>query len=64
MIAVMKVLMMAITKNINRAARRRVDALASRLRAETGVAVDVMPADITDPAALAAVEARLRDDDR
>lgn len=37
-------------------------ALAERLRAETGVAVDVLRADVTDPADLARVEARLRDD--
>lgn len=37
-------------------------ALAERLRAETGVVVDVLRADVTDPADLARVEARLRDD--
>jgi len=42
----------------------RLDALAERLRAEAGVAVDVLPADLTDPTGLAAVEARLRDDAR
>ncbi|TNC09616.1 SDR family oxidoreductase [Methylobacterium terricola] len=42
----------------------RLDRVAERLRAETGVAVDVLPADLTDPAGLAAVEARLRDDAR
>jgi short-subunit dehydrogenase len=42
----------------------RLEALGARLRAETGVAVDVLPADLTDPAGLAAVEARLRDDAR
>ncbi len=40
----------------------RMHATAARLRAEAGVAVDVLPADLTDPAALAGVEARLRDD--
>ncbi|MDE1150041.1 MAG: SDR family oxidoreductase [Azospirillaceae bacterium] len=40
----------------------RMDALAARLRAEAGVAVDVLPADLTDTASLARVEARLRDD--
>ncbi|WP_363797194.1 SDR family oxidoreductase [Lysobacter firmicutimachus] len=42
--------------------RARLDALAARLRAETGVRVDVLAADLSDPAALATVEARLRDD--
>jgi short-subunit dehydrogenase len=42
----------------------RLTALAEQLRAETGVAVDVLPADLTKPADLAAVEARLRDDAR
>ena len=40
----------------------RMEALAARLRAETGVAVDVMPADLTYEDDIAAVEARLRDD--
>jgi len=42
----------------------RMHALAGRLRAETGVAVDVLPADLTDAAALRNVEARLREDSR
>jgi short-subunit dehydrogenase len=42
----------------------KLEALAARLRAETGVAVDVLPADLTDAAALATVEARLREDAR
>ncbi len=42
----------------------RLEALATRLRAETGVAIEVLPADLTDPAALARVEARLREDSR
>ncbi len=42
----------------------RLAALAARLAAETGVAVDVLAADLTDPSGLAAVEARLRDDAR
>lgn len=42
----------------------RLAALAARLTAETGVAVDVMAADLTDPSGLAAVEARLRGDAR
>lgn len=42
----------------------RLDALAARLREETGVNVDILPADLTRPADLAAVETRLRDDRR
>ncbi len=44
--------------------RQRLEALATRLRAQTGVAVDVLPADLTDAAELARVEARLRQDER
>lgn len=44
--------------------RDRMEAAARRLRAETGAAIDVLPADLTDPAALARVEARLREDQR
>jgi short-subunit dehydrogenase len=40
----------------------RLDALATRLRAETGVTVDVLPANLVNPAERARVEARLRDD--
>jgi short-subunit dehydrogenase len=40
------------------------ETLADRLRRETGVAVDVLPADLTDARELAQVEARLRDDAR
>lgn len=40
----------------------RMKALAADLHRETGVAVDVMPADLTNLAELAVVEARLRDD--
>ena len=40
----------------------RLDALAERLRNETGVAVDVVPADLTDEQDLARIEQRLRDD--
>jgi short-subunit dehydrogenase len=43
---------------------QRLDALAARLRETCGVAVDVLPADLTQPADLATVEARLRDDAR
>jgi len=42
----------------------RLDALATRLRHDTGVAIDVLPADLTQRADLAAVETRLRDDAR
>lgn|SRR6185437_1584686 len=44
--------------------RARLEALAGRLRAETGVAVDVLPADLAVAEDLARVEHRLRDDDR
>jgi short-subunit dehydrogenase len=40
----------------------RMEALAAVLRRETGVAIDILPADLTKPADLAAVETRLRDD--
>jgi short-subunit dehydrogenase len=40
----------------------RMEALAAKLRTETGVAVDVTPADLTEARDLARVEARLRDD--
>jgi short-subunit dehydrogenase len=40
----------------------RLDELAGRLRAETGVAVDILPADLTRLEDLARVEARLRED--
>jgi hypothetical protein len=40
----------------------RLEALAERLHRETGVAVDVLPADLTAAAGLEKVEARLRDD--
>lgn len=42
----------------------RLETLAARLRQEYGVAVDLLPADLTQPQQLAAVEARLRDDPR
>lgn len=42
----------------------RLEALAAHLRHETGVAIDVLPADLTQRDELAAVEARLRDDAR
>ena len=42
----------------------RLDTLAARLREESRVAVDVLPADLTNPANLSALETRLRDDAR
>ena len=42
----------------------RLAALAETLRAKTGVAVDVLPADLTAEADLVRVEARLREDAR
>ena len=42
----------------------RMEALAGRLRQDTGVAIDILPADLTDRTDLAKVEARLRDDDK
>ncbi|WP_456774199.1 SDR family NAD(P)-dependent oxidoreductase [Bradyrhizobium sp. USDA 4369] len=42
----------------------RMEALATRLRRETDVAIDIIQADLTQPAELAVVEARLRDDAR
>lgn len=44
--------------------RKRMEALAARLTKETGVAIDIIQADLTKPADLAVVEARLRDDAR
>lgn len=44
--------------------KTRLDTLAARLRQDTGVAVDVLPADLTQPTDLASVETRLRDDAR
>jgi short-subunit dehydrogenase len=40
----------------------RMEALAATLRAETGRAIDVLPADLTNPAELANIGQRLRDD--
>ncbi len=42
----------------------RLEALAARLRIATGRRIEVLPADLTDPAQLAAVEARLSGDPR
>jgi short-subunit dehydrogenase len=44
--------------------RARMEALAARLRQENGVAIDIIQADLTQPAELATVEGRLRDDAR
>lgn len=44
--------------------RARLDTLAARLRSAHQASVDVLPADLTQPADLAAVEARLREDSR
>jgi len=42
--------------------KTRLNALAARLREDTGVAVEVLRADLTQPADLATLETRLRDD--
>lgn len=42
----------------------RLNKLAATLRGETGVAVDVLPADLADKSALAAVETRLQTDEK
>jgi short-subunit dehydrogenase len=42
----------------------KMETLAAALRAKTGVAIEVLPADLTDAADLARVVARLREDDR
>ena len=44
--------------------RAKLEALAQRLRQETGVGIDILPANLTDSAQLAKVETRLRDDER
>lgn len=44
--------------------KARLEALAERLRTETGVSIDILPADLADAAERAAVEQRLRDDAR
>jgi uncharacterized protein len=44
--------------------KTRLDTLAARLRQDHGVAVDVLPADLTQTGDLTAVEARLREDAR
>jgi len=44
--------------------KARLETLAARLRQETGAAVDILPADLTQSGDLATVEARLRGDAR
>jgi short-subunit dehydrogenase len=44
--------------------RARMEVLAGGLREETGVAIDILQADLTSPGDLATVETRLRDDVR
>lgn len=44
--------------------KARMEVLAARLRQETGVAIDILKADLTNPSELASVETRLRDDSR
>jgi len=44
--------------------KARMEALAARLRQETGVGIDILQADLTRPDELATVEARLRNDAR
>ncbi|MGV2288833.1 SDR family oxidoreductase [Trinickia sp. YCB016] len=44
--------------------RERMEALAARLREETGVSIDIIQADLTDAADLRRVEARLVEDER
>jgi short-subunit dehydrogenase len=44
--------------------KARLETLAARLREETGAAVDILAADLTQPGDLAVVEARLREDAR
>ena len=44
--------------------KSRLEALAARLHKETGTAVDIIAADLTQPSDLAAVEVRLREDTR
>jgi uncharacterized protein len=43
---------------------QRMETLAARLRDQTGVAIDILPADLTNHNDLARVEARLREDAR
>lgn len=43
---------------------KRMEAIAGRLREETGVTIDILQADLTQPGDLAKVETKLRDDAR
>jgi short-subunit dehydrogenase len=43
---------------------RRMASLAERLRGETGIAIDIVPADLTERRDLARIEERLREDER
>jgi short-subunit dehydrogenase len=43
---------------------QRLEALSGRLRKETGVSIDILPADLTNVADLTAVETRLRNDEQ
>src|SRR5258708_23988224 len=42
----------------------RMEALAARLRGETGVTIEIIKADLTDAADLARIETRLREDQK
>ena len=44
--------------------RAKLEVLAQRLRKETGVGIDILQVDLTDPAQLEKVETLLRDDTR
>lgn len=44
--------------------KAKLESLAERLRQESGISVDILPADLTQADDLAAVEARLRSDER
>ncbi len=44
--------------------KARMEAIAASLRDQTGVTIDILPADLTEPADLRAVETRLREDER
>lgn len=44
--------------------QERLESVASRLRTDTGVSIDIVRADVTDTHDLAAIETRLRDDAR
>lgn len=44
--------------------KARMEALATRLRSETNVSIEIVPADLTNAAELAVVEKRLREDEK